>query len=453
MNIAPRHNLIEKLSAQVPRYTSYPTAPHFHAGVTAGTYADWLRAIPAGTGISLYLHIPYCDRLCWFCACNTRQTRQYGPVRRYLERLHQEIDTIARTVGPDVFVKSVHYGGGSPTMLNPEDIVALDQQLRAAFRFDGAPEISVEIEPNDMDEARFDALAQIGMTRVSLGVQDFDPKVQKAINREQDFALTKRAVDGARSRGARSVNLDLVYGLPHQTCESVENTIREALRLDPDRIALFGYAHVPWFKKHQTMIDEAWLPNAEQRLAQSQRAAAAIVSTGYEAIGLDHFAKPDDSLAAAMHSGRMRRNFQGYTDDEGEVLLGLGASSIGRLPQGYVQNSPATGEYERLVGENGLAVVRGYAFTEEDRARAWVIERLMCDFEFSPGALISAFPDQAAEILADAQHIAATDENAVFDPRGDRFGVTESARPLVRTVAAGFDTFLKKGVARHSAAV
>jgi oxygen-independent coproporphyrinogen-3 oxidase len=453
MNIAPRHNLIERLSAQVPRYTSYPTAPHFHAGVAAETYGDWLRAIPAGTGISLYLHIPYCDRLCWFCACNTRQTRQYGPVRRYLERLHREIGTIARTVGPDVFVKSVHYGGGSPTMLKPEDIVTLDRQLRAAFRFDRAPEISVEIEPNDMDEARFDALAEIGMTRVSLGVQDFDPKVQKAINREQDFALTQRAVVGARSRGVRSVNLDLVYGLPHQTCESVENTIREALRLEPDRIALFGYAHVPWFKKHQTMIDEAWLPGAEERLAQSQSAAAAIVATGYEAIGLDHFAKPDDSLAAAMHSGRMRRNFQGYTDDEGEVLLGLGASSIGRLPQGYVQNSPATGEYERLVGENGLAAVRGYAFTEEDRARAWVIERLMCDFEFSPAALTSAFPDQAAEILADAQHIAATDESVVFDPRGDRFGVTEIARPLVRTVAAGFDTFLKKGVARHSAAV
>jgi oxygen-independent coproporphyrinogen-3 oxidase len=453
MSTTPHDTLSDRLTAQVPRYTSYPTAPHFHPGVADAAYREWLAALPDGAGISLYLHIPYCDRLCWFCACNTRQTRQYGPVTRYLAALHKEIDTVAELVGTSVKVRSVHFGGGSPTMLQPADIVALDGRLRRAFAFEPDAEISVEIEPNDMDEARFDALAAIGMTRVSLGVQDFDPRVQAAINREQSFELTRSAVEGARARGARSVNLDLVYGLPHQTVASVESTVRQALQLRPDRIALFGYAHVPWFKKHQTMIDEAWLPDARERFAQSTRAGEVIVEGGYEAIGLDHFARPDDSLAVAMRTGRMHRNFQGYTDDEGEVLIGLGASSIGRLPQGYIQNNTATGEYERLVGENGLAVARGYAFSEEDLARGWVIERLMCDFAFSPAELARLFPVHAPGILADARKLVSEDRGSVFAEEPDRFVVTPEGRPLVRTVAAGFDTFLRTGKARHSAAV
>mgnify|MGYP001260864538 CR=1 FL=1 len=453
MTTTPLVELSDRLSAQVPRYTSYPTAPHFHPGVASATYREWLSALPADAGISLYLHIPYCDRLCWFCACNTRQTRQYGPVTRYLAALHKEIDTVAGLVGRSVKVRSVHFGGGSPTMLLPADIVALDRRLRQAFNYAADAEISVEIEPNDMDEARFEALAAIGMTRVSLGVQDFDPKVQAAINREQSFELTRSAVEGARSRGARSVNLDLVYGLPHQTVASVESTVRQALQLEPDRIALFGYAHVPWFKKHQTMIDETWLPDANARFAQSTRAGEVIVAGGYEAIGLDHFAKPGDSLAVAMRSGRMHRNFQGYTDDDGDVLVGLGASSIGRLPQGYVQNNTATGEYERLVGESGLAAARGFAFSDEDLARGWVIERLMCDFAFSPAELARLFPAHAPGILADARRLVANDRGAVFTEERDRFVVTPEGRPLVRTVAAGFDTFLRTGKARHSAAV
>ncbi|HHZ08966.1 MAG TPA: oxygen-independent coproporphyrinogen III oxidase [Rhizobiales bacterium] len=453
MNATPQDTLSDRLTAQVPRYTSYPTAPHFHPGVATPTYREWLKALPGDVGISLYLHIPYCDRLCWFCACNTRQTRQYGPVTRYLAALHKEIEAVAALLDPSIVVQSVHFGGGSPTMLAPADIVALDRRLRQAFNYAPDAEISVEIEPNDMDEARFDALAAIGMTRVSLGVQDFDPKVQAAINREQSFDLTRSAVEGARSRGARSVNLDLVYGLPHQTVAGVEATVRQALQLRPDRIALFGYAHVPWFKKHQTMIDEAWLPDARQRFAQSARAGDVIVEGGYDAIGLDHFALPGDSLAVAMRTGRMHRNFQGYTDDDGEVLIGLGSSSIGRLPQGYIQNNPATGEYERQVGESGFAVSRGYAFREEDLARGWVIERLMCDFAFSPAELARRFPAHAPGILADARRLAEDDRGAVFAEQGDRFVVTPEGRPLVRTVAAGFDTFLRSGKARHSAAV
>ena len=261
-------DIIARAGEQVPRYTSYPTAPHFHAGIDASTAAEWIRTLPAAEPVSLYVHIPYCDRLCWFCACNTKQTLRYGPVQTYLRALHQEIATVANLLQPDVSVKALHFGGGSPTMLRPDDLVALAERLRAAFCLKPDAKISVEIDPNDMDDARFEALAAIGMSRASIGVQDFDPRVQKAINREQSFALTSAVVDKARRHGARSVNLDLLYGLPHQTLESLTETIGQALSLGPDRVALFGYAHVPWFKKHQTMIDEAALPDGAGRLAR-----------------------------------------------------------------------------------------------------------------------------------------------------------------------------------------
>ncbi|WP_419695620.1 oxygen-independent coproporphyrinogen III oxidase [Mesorhizobium muleiense] len=445
--------LSEQYAASVPRYTSYPTAPHFHAGVTNETYRDWLGSVPAGSEISLYIHVPFCDRLCWFCACHTKQILRYGPLSRYLEALYKEIDTVGSLLDPGTRVSAVHFGGGSPTMLKPEDIGKLDRKLRAAFRYLPQAEISVEIDPNDMEDARFDALAQIGMTRVSLGVQDFDPEVQAAINREQSFEQTKAVVDGARLRGVSSVNLDLLYGLPHQTCESVEETMRQALTLRPDRIALFGYAHVPWMKKHQTMIDEAALPGTAQRFEQVRRAGALILASGYEAIGLDHFARPGDSLAMANRSGAMRRNFQGYTVDQSDTLIGLGASSIGKLPQGYIQNCTGTGEYERMVAESGLAAVRGYALSDDDRIRAWVIERLMCDFSFSQTEMQEQFGDRAGPIIHQARLLAASDSSGQFERRGDSFTVTESARPLVRLIASKFDAYLGKGSARHSAAV
>lgn len=314
-----RMALANSSAENVPRYTSYPTTPHFHAGVDPVVARGWLDGLEGDDEISLYLHIPYCDRLCWFCACHTKQTRHYAPVATFLRSLHREIETVGGLVSGRGRVRAVHFGGGSPTMLKPDDILMLGTALRDRFDFLDDASLSVEIDPNDMDEGRLDAFAAIGMTRASLGVQDFDPKVQKAINREQSFALTKSIVDAVRARGVRSVNLDLLYGLPHQTCESVAATVTQALTLAPDRLALFGYAYVPWFKKHQTMIDEAWLPDSAARLGQSQLAARMIVDAGYQALGLDHFAKPQDALAVAARGGRIRRNFQGYTEDPCET--------------------------------------------------------------------------------------------------------------------------------------
>lgn len=445
--------LVEKYAAPAPRYTSYPTAPHFNAAVSSTTYGGWLRALPKGANASLYVHIPYCDRLCWFCACHTKQTRRYDPVERYLKALECEIDTVAELCGSRLIIRGMHLGGGSPTSLTPKDMMALGSRLREKFSFARDAEISVEIDPNDMDEARFDALAAIGLTRASLGVQDFDERVQKTINREQSFEQTKAVVDAVRARGVRSVNLDMLYGLPHQTLDSITATTEKLLSLRPDRIALFGYAHVPWLKKHQTMIDDALLPDAAARLEQSEVATRLILAAGYEAVGMDHFALPSDSLAVAARAGTLRRNFQGYTTDQADALIGLGASSIGLLPHGYVQNMPATGEYERRVLAGGLATVRGFALSNADRMRAWVIERLMCDFSFSRCELLSRFGDGVRGVIAEAELLAANDRDGVFVRAGNRFVVTERGKPFVRSIAATFDAYLGQGTARHSVAV
>jgi oxygen-independent coproporphyrinogen III oxidase len=346
----------------------------------------------------------------------------------------------------------VHFGGGSPTMLLPEDMTALMADLRAAFTFSDSVEISVEMDPNDLDEPRYDALAAIGMTRASLGVQDFNPKVQETINRIQTFEQTRSVVEAVRARGVRSVNCDVLYGLPYQTLETLRETISDIVSLGPDRIALFGYAHVPWMKKHQKMIPEAALPDTAERFRQMQEAARMLVEAGYQPIGIDHFAKPDDSLAIAERNGELRRNFQGYTDDPANALIGLGASSIGQMPQGYVQNMHATSEYQRMVDETGLAAVRGIALTDGDRMRAWVIERLMCDFGFSFAELRTLYPRIAETVIAEAR-VAARDLPEVCRLDGDDFLLTDDGRPFARSVAAVFDAYLANGKGRHSLAV
>ncbi|MDH4415115.1 MAG: oxygen-independent coproporphyrinogen III oxidase [Rhizobium sp.] len=446
-------SLLSKYSSAVPRYTSYPTAPHFHQGVDCGKYAQWLQALTGRERISLYLHIPYCDRLCWFCACHTKHTLKYEPIAIYLESLKKEISAVGALVSRDAAVTAVHFGGGSPTMLRPEDMLSLMAALRAAFRFADDVEISVEMDPNDLDEPRYDALAAIGMTRASLGVQDFHPEVQKAINRIQTFEHTKAVVEGVRARGVHSVNCDILYGLPHQTEATLTETVNDILSLAPDRIALFGYAHVPWMKKHQTMIREEVLPGLEARFAQMNLAASMLVAAGYEPVGIDHFALPSDRMAIAAREGRLRRNFQGYTDDAAEALIGLGASSIGQLPQGYVQNMPATGEYQRMADAGGLAAVRGVEVSEDDRLRRRVIEEIMCRFTVSFDALRSEFGDAVEAIIAEARAFAQSNQDRICLIADEHFVITDAGRPFARTIAAVFDSYLANGKGRHSIAV
>lgn len=445
--------LLRKYSGAVPRYTSYPTAPHFHGGIDNGTYRQWLGALGHRNRISLYLHIPYCDRLCWFCACHTKHTLKYEPIAVYLEALKREIVAVGALVSPDAMVSAVHFGGGSPTMLRPEDMVSLMDCLRRHFTFGLATEISVEMDPNDLDASRYDALAAIGMTRASLGVQDFDDKVQETINRIQSFAQTQSVVDAVRARGVHSVNCDILYGLPFQTCETLKKTVEQIVSLDPDRVALFGYAHVPWMKKHQSLIPESALPDIAERYRQMTMAAQMLGKAGYRMIGIDHFAKPADTLCRAAEAGELRRNFQGYTTDTADALIGLGASSIGRLPQGYVQNRVATGEYQRMTGEGGLAVVKGIGLSEDDHLRSHVIERLMCDFSIDLSDLKHRFGRASLSVTTQAQHFAASDRDGVVRLDADIFAVTEAGKPFVRNIAAIFDTYLGNGRGRHSVAV
>ncbi|MDO6963278.1 oxygen-independent coproporphyrinogen III oxidase [Rhizobium alvei] len=445
--------LIEKYTGNVPRYTSYPTAPHFSEAIGNAEYASWLQALGGGDTVSLYIHIPYCDRLCWFCACHTKQTNKYDPVKTYLAALSEEVKTVGALVSKSSRVTAIHFGGGSPTLVDGPDMIALMALIRENFTVAADAEISVEMDPNDLDAARYDALAAIGMTRASLGVQDFAPKVQQAINRIQTFEQTADVVAQVRSRGAASVNCDIVYGLPHQTMETLEETVADIISLSPDRVALFGYAHVPWMKKHQTMIDETSLPGSTMRFDLMVRAGDMLREAGYQAIGIDHFAKPDDKLAIAAREGTLTRNFQGYTDDQATALIGLGASAIGRLPQGYIQNIPATGMYQKAVEQGVLAAARGFELSDDDRMRAWAIERIMCDFALDFDELVKRFGSAASQIIAEAQDLVASDSDRHVSIADSRLVVAPEAQPFVRSIAARFDAYLANGKGRHSVAV
>lgn len=444
---------IARHDRRVPRYTSYPTAPHFTPAVGARQYGDWLSAVPAGDELSLYVHIPFCARLCWFCGCQTTVVNRYRPVASYVDLLIAEIDRVADRLGSRRRVVHVHWGGGTPTLLEPFDMRRLAGHLRARFDIAAEAEFAVEIDPRAMTRERAVALAEVGVTRASLGVQDFDPRVQRAINRVQPYGETERVVRWLRQSGIGGLNIDLLYGLPHQTAAGLEASVEKALTLRPDRVALFGYAHVPWMKKHQKLIDESALPGAVERVRQAAAAAGRLTALGYDAIGLDHFALPGDGLARAQRAGTLRRNFQGYTTDRAPVLLGFGASSIGSLPQGYVQNAADTPAWRRAIEEGGLAVVRGVAVSARDLLRRAAIERLMCDLEVDLGAVCRAHHATPDVFAGEVAALAPLVKCGIVVVEGDVVRVRPEARLLLRVVCAAFDRHPPRGAARYSAAV
>ena len=441
--------VVKRYSAPVPRYTSYPTAPHFTADVGPEEYAEWLTALRPASRLSLYLHIPYCASLCWYCGCCTKEVRRYDPVSEYLPSLYAEIADVSERLPAARSVVHIHWGGGSPNILSSDDIARLADVQAGQFNMDDGAEFAVEIDPRGLDEDRVAAFARAGVTRVSLGVQDFDTRVQAAINRHQSFEQTKFAADAFRAHGISAINVDIVYGLPHQNRDGVQRTIEQVLALRPARVAAFGYAHLPSRLKHQTMIDEAALPNSVERFAQASRIARALTAAGYVRVGLDHYALPDDPLAGTA----LARNFQGYTTDTADALIGLGASSIGRLPQGYVQNHAATGEYMRRIGEGRLATSRGFILSEADRMRGFVIERLMCDLAFPARELRLRYGNDAEEILQEAQALLEADQDRLIERDGEAFRVTDRGRPFVRSIAACFDSYFDESAARHAPGV
>ena len=437
----------------LPRYTSYPTAPHFAPGMTAERYAEWLGALPARDPVSLYLHVPFCRSMCWYCGCHTTITAREAPVTRYLASLRDEVDWVAGAMPEPLPVRHIHFGGGTPSLMQPQQFAALMAHLGRAFRIDAATEIAIELDPRTLDDAMIEALAGGGVTRASLGVQSFDPLVQRAINRVQGFEQTAAVAEALRNAGVPGINFDLIYGLPFQTVASCMETTAQALTLLPDRFAVFGYAHVPGFKPHQRRIAPESLPGGAERHAQAEAIAGMLEEAGYVRIGLDHYARPQDDLARAYAAGRLHRNFQGYTADACETLIGLGASSIGRLPQGYVQNAVAIGDYQRSVAAQGTAVARACAYRGEDRLRGAVIERIMCDYRADLGQLCERFGGTARRLLAAAPGLGQLVADGLATVRGDIVEVPEDARPLVRAVAAAFDQYLDQGPARHSRAL
>ncbi len=442
-----------KYDRPVPRYTSYPTAPHFTPDVDREVYREWLAALPGDAVLSLYLHVPFCDTLCWFCGCHTRVVNRYDPIARYSRLLEREIDLVADALPGRLAVAHVHFGGGTPTILEADDFGRLMDRLRTRFRLREDAEVAVEIDPRDLPPERIRGLAAAGVTRASLGVQDFDPKVQKAINRVQSYEETRAVVDGLREAGIAGINIDLMYGLPHQTVEGVVETVDRTLTLGPDRVALFGYAHVPWMKRHQRLIDEAHLPGTETRFRQARAAARRLAERGFVAIGLDHFARADDPMAVALAAGRLNRNFQGYTTDDAEVLIGFGASAIGALPQGYAQNAVELGAWRRAIEDGRLATERGVAVSAEDRLRRAIIQRLMCDLAVDLEEIAAAHGRSAADFADEIAALAPFVADGAVVVDGSRIAVTEAGRPLVRTVCAVFDTYLASGAGRHSRAI
>ncbi len=437
--------------ARVPRYTSYPTAPHFAGGVGADDFGNWIAAVPEGGRVSLYVHVPFCRRLCWFCACRTQGTTSDAPVAAYLEVLLAEIELLRARLPQGVTLSRLHWGGGTPTLLGPD----MMRRLAAAI-FDVVPlgedaEFSVEIDPNEIDEARLDALAEAGMNRASIGVQDFDPEIQKTIGRDQSYAITETAARQIRARGIKSLNADILYGLPYQTNAKISESVQKLLSFGPDRVALYGYAHVPWMARRQTMIPSDALPTPPERLDLFDTARALFVADGFRDIGIDHFATPTDGLSRALDQGRLRRNFQGYTDDTSDVLIGLGASSISRFPQGYAQNASATSKHTQAIREGAFSTARGHVFTAQDRLRGRVIEALMCEFKADASQLaaeLNCNVDQVSDVMLPV----VTQFPDAIDFHDGVLEIPEAARPLTRVIARAVDAY-SMSESGHSSAV
>lgn len=444
------HEALLRENQKVPRYTSYPTAPHFTADVGHDTVMGWLSGLDEDASLSLYLHVPFCRKMCWYCGCNTRATRQYSPLRDYLDYLFREIDLVGHTLAGRGSVSHIHFGGGSPSMLQSDDFSALMHKIRSTFKVADGAEIAIELDPREVSEAKVAAYALAGVNRASLGIQDFHAEVQDAINRRQPFPVVYDAVKLLRDYGIRDINMDLLYGLPFQSEAHIVENIDFAMALDPSRISLFGYAHVPWMKKHMRLIEEAALPGAADRLRQFDAASEQLFKRGFVPVGLDHFVHPKDPMAHALDDGSLKRNFQGYTTDSADALIGLGPSAISAFPQGYAQNVTANRQYFDAVEAGHLATARGKTLTTDDTVRRAIIEALMCYFEFDLGAFCADNNIDRSAFQDARNRIGELEALGLAHWKDGKILVPEEARQAVRLVAAAFDAYLMPSSQRHA---
>jgi len=439
-------HLLPFAERQAPRYTSYPSANHFDASVDAATYARWLGSLEDGASLSLYLHVPYCRELCWYCGCNTFLTRG-GDIADFVTTLMMELDLVASALSAHR-VTEIHWGGGTPNVLSPQQFLRLVRHID--FWFDVAPDVAhaIELDPRYVTRELADVYAAAGVQRVSLGIQDLNPHVQEAIGRIQPIEQVREAVETLRSAGLTRLSFDLMYGLPGQTSGDVARTIRLATALQPSRIALFGYAHVPWFKRRQRLINADALPGASERFDQAELARRMLNDLGYESVGLDHFAKSDDPLAISARNAALRRNFQGYVTQEHTVLIGVGPSAISHLPDGYAQGVATIGAWRHAIESDTLPVARGHAETAEDSRRGAVIQAIMCNFEIDLRAWggWDMFPGAYTEVKPLV-------EAGLAKIDGDTLRIPASARQFSRLVAAAFDAYARPSHQAHARAI
>jgi len=432
-----------KYSRPAPRYTSYPTAVEFKDLKPEDIIPFYENSTKP---LSLYFHIPFCKSACYFCGCNVTYTSKEDKKVRYLEYLKKELEILKRYLDTKREVIQLHFGGGTPTFLSAEQLKQLLDMIKEYFpNFSDEAENSIEVDPRYLTEEQMKVLVEGGINRISFGVQDFNEKTQKAVNRIQSYELTKSVVDLARKYGINSINIDLIYGLPYSTFETFKKTLDLTLSLNPDRLAVFNYAHVPWLKKGMRKIDETTLPHPSEKLKILKYSIDFFESNGYKMIGMDHFAKPTDELFKALQNGELHRNFQGYTTKGGADLIGIGLTSIGEVEDAYMQNYKDLKSYEKALDEGKLPTFRGVILNEEDKIRKRVIMELMANFSFNIKRFeketnINFFEKFKNEIKELDEFI----EEGLVNITNDRIDVTKTGRLLIRNIVLVFDEYFKK---------
>jgi len=444
------HDYLRYLGKEAPRYTSYPSAHHF-GPLAAQTYAEWLGALAPEQSVGLYLHVPFCEQMCYFCGCNTHITKRYDPVEAYVDCLVAEIGMVAARLSFRPKVHALHFGGGSPGIMSSDDTKRVFAALHEAFDIDMCAEISIELDPRRVTAEKVSTYAEVGFNRVSLGVQDTQEQVQLAINRVQPMNVIERAVNLLRDHDLTNLGIDLIYGLPYQTLVSLDATLKDVARLDPQRISAFSYAHVPWAKKHQRLIDSAALPDIASKATQYWQLDARLQTMGFDAIGIDHFARPDDGLARAARNGTLRRNFMGYTDLPNDRLIAFGASSISQLDGGIAQNIPQSTTYQGTIRDGRLPTLRGWAFEGDDRVRGAVISELMCRFAVDVADVLKSHGYAEDYLDAEIADLAEFADKGIIVVRNRVVTFQAPLKMLVRSVACVFDRYARTGgVNRYS---
>ena len=433
---------LSKFSRHAPRYTSYPTAVEFKDL----SEVDILPFLKSDKPLSLYFHLPFCRSACYFCGCNVVYTSKADKRKRYIEYLKKELDLLSKHLDTSKVVRQLHFGGGTPTFFSPDELNEIYTLIKSYFNnYEEDAEISVEIDPRFFSKEHMDVMKAYGVNRISFGVQDFNEETQKAVNRIQSFNLTKNAVDIARNAGINSINIDLIYGLPYQNLETFKKTLELVKELDPDRLAVFNYAHVPWLKKGMRKIDETTLPTPEEKLKIFKYVIDFFESNGYIMVGMDHFAKPDDELFRAIEKGELHRNFQGYTTKGGADLIGIGLTSIGEVDGAYMQNYKELKSYEKAIDEGKLPIFRGVILSEEDKIRKYVIMEMMANFSFDIQRFEKKFNinffDKFKDEINELQEF--VDEGLV-EITPEKISINKTGSLLIRNIVLPFDEYFKK---------